>query len=164
MPKKKFKDTKVGGFLSGIAPDLFKTGLSVASGFLPDGGLLATLASKIKSSTELQAEQKAEALALLTMDVQDRADARAMQTAVATSAHSTTLAKNFIYYLASGVFLFSAVVVLLLFIVEVPESNRDVVNFVLGVLVGTGLTGVFNYFFGSSAGSKVKSDYINSIK
>jgi hypothetical protein len=163
MPKKKFKDTKVGGFLSGVAPDLFKTGLSLASGFLPDGGLLSTLASKIKSSSELDAEQKAETLHLLALDVQDRADARAMQTAIATSEHSTKLAKNFIYYLAGGVFVFSASVVLLLFFKEVPASNRDVVNFVLGVLVGTGLTGVFNYFFGSSAGSKEKGVQLNRI-
>jgi hypothetical protein len=41
-----------------------------------------------------------------------------------------------------------------------PEQNRDVVNFILGVVVGTGLTGVFNYFYGSSQGSKDKMKLI----
>jgi hypothetical protein len=164
MPKKKFKDTKVGGFLAGVAPDLFKTGLSLASGFLPDGGLLATLAGKIKSSTEIDAEQKAEALAHLTLDVQDRADARAMNTAIATSEHSTPLAKNFIYILSIAIFTFSAVLVVMLFIIEIPNANKDVVNFILGVLVGTGLTGVFNYHLGSSKGSKEKLAHIINNK
>ena len=158
--KKKFKDTKVGGFLSGVAPTLFKTGLGLASGFLPDGGLLAKLADKIKTSDELDAEQKVEAFAFLSMDQQDRQDARAMQVAIATSKESTKLAKNFVYYLSIGVFIFSATTVLLLFFVEIPDKNRDVINFILGVLVGTGLTGVFNYFLGSSKGSKDKLNHI----
>jgi hypothetical protein len=160
--KKKFKDTKVGGFLSNIAPDLFKTGLSLASGFLPDGGLLATLAGKIKSSSELDAEQKAEGLALLTLDVQDRADARAMNTAIATSEHSTKLAKNFIYYLSIGLMVFSFVVVIMLFLIEIPDKNRDVINFILGILVGTGLTGIFNYFYGSSQGDQDKFKHLTN--
>ena len=90
------------------------------------------------------------------LDLKDRADARAMQTAIAISKESTNLAKNFVYYLSIGVFSFSALTVLLLFFIEIPDKNRDVINFILGVLVGTGLTGIFNYFFGSSKGSSDK--------
>lgn len=158
--KKKFKDTKVGGFLTEFAPNLAKTALSLGGGFLPDGGLLQKLADKIRTSDEIDAEQKMTALTFLTMDAQDRADARAMQVAIATSEHSTKLGKNFIYYLTTGVFLFSAAVVLLLFFQEIPEKNRDVINFILGVVVGTGLTGIFNYFFGSSKGSSDKMNHI----
>jgi len=94
------------------------------------------------------------------LDIQDRADARAMQVAVATSKESTKFAKNFVYYLSSAVFIFSATTVLLLFFIEIPDKNRDVINFILGVLVGTGLTGIFNYFLGSSKGSKDKLEHI----
>ena len=100
--KKKFKDTKVGGFLSGLAPDLLKMGLNLGSGFLPDGGMLSKFADKIKTSTEIDEEQKVQALSLLSLDVQDRQGARDMQTKIATSEHSTTLSKNFIYYFAMG--------------------------------------------------------------
>lgn len=158
--KKKFKDTKVGGFLAGIAPDLLKTALSLGSGFLPDGGLLEKLSQKIRTSSELDAEQKMEALAFLSMDAEDRAGARAMQVAIATSSESTNLAKNFVYYLAIGIFVFAASVTIMLFFVEIPDKNRDVINFILGVLVGTGLTGIFNYFLGSSQGSTDKMNHI----
>ena len=59
-----------------------------------------------------------------------------------------------------GVFGFSALIVLLLFFVKIPDQNRDVINFILGVVVGTGLTGIFNYFYGSSQGSKDKMNLI----
>jgi len=156
MPKKKFKDTKVGGFLPGVAPDLFKTGLSLASGFLPDGGLLATLADKIKTSSEINAEQKAEVLSLLTLDVQDRADARAMQTAIATSEHSTKLAKDFIYYFAS---FWSVTSVVYLFCITFMEiTNVRAADTILGFLLGTIIATIVVYFFGSSKGSKDKFD------
>jgi drug/metabolite transporter (DMT)-like permease len=72
--------------------------------------------------------------------------------------------ERFVYYLATGIFIFSAVIVLLLFFVEIPEENKDVVNFILGVVVGTGLTGVFQYFFGSSKGSKDKGIELFKLK
>tara|TARA_B100001939_G_C16910781_1_gene604444 strand:- start:892 stop:1119 length:228 start_codon:yes stop_codon:yes gene_type:complete len=58
--------------------------------------------------------------------------------------------KNFIHLLAMAVFLFSALVVLLLFFVEIPVGNQRIVDMVLGVIVGSGLVSVINYFFGSS--------------
>jgi drug/metabolite transporter (DMT)-like permease len=72
--------------------------------------------------------------------------------------------KRFIYYLATGIFIFAVAIVLLLFFVEIPEKNKDVVNFILGVVVGTGLTGVFQYFFGSSKGSKDKQNELFKLK
>jgi len=58
--------------------------------------------------------------------------------------------KQFIHLLAMAVFLFSALVVLLLFFVEIPVGNQRIVDMVLGVIVGSGLVSVINYFFGSS--------------
>ena len=65
-----------------------------------------------------------------------------------------------IYYLTIGVFAFAVTIVFLLFFIEIPDKNRDVINFILGVVVGTGLTGIFQYFFGSSQGSKDKADQL----
>ena len=88
----------------------------------------------------------------------DLADARDLQK-VALS-QDDLFSKRFIYYLTIGVFGFSALIVLLLFFVKIPDQNRDVINFILGVVVGTGLTGIFNYFYGSSQGSKDKMNLI----
>ena len=64
--------------------------------------------------------------------------------------------KQFIHLLAMAVFLFSALVVLLLFFVEVPVGNQRIVDMVLGVIVGSGLVSVINYFFGSSESKEEK--------
>jgi hypothetical protein len=160
--KKKFKHTKVGGFLSKIAPELFKTGLGLASGFLPDGGLLQKLSDKIRTSSEIDAEQKVEALSLLTLDVQDRADARAMQVAIATSEHSTLLAKNFIYYLAA---FWSVVSVVYLFCITFMEiANVRAADTILGFLLGTIVATIIAYFFGSSKGSSDKMKELFKLK
>lgn len=58
--------------------------------------------------------------------------------------------KDFTHLLAMAVFLFSALVVLLLFFVEIPVGNQRIVDMVLGVIVGSGLVSIINYFFGSS--------------
>ena len=48
---------------------------------------------------------------------------------------------------------------------EIPESNRDAINILLGV-TGTITVAVVNYFFGSSKGSSEKNDIIagNGVK
>jgi len=153
--------TKTGNFLRGVlgaAPKLidlvtggkFTDAISLISGSPTNAGLSADEADKVFN--------------MIQEDIKDIQNARQMQTEIATSANSTKLAKNFVYYLAIGVFTFSVAVVILLFFKEVPEKNKDVVNFILGVLIGTGLTGIFNYFFGSSKGSKDKADLLSALK
>ena len=164
-PKKKsYKEihgiTRVGSWLKGI------TG-TVAPALLSAVGLgdLGTAMGLIKGGKSGLSERDAqEALRLIDLDYADLKDARDMQVKIATSKNSTTLAKNFIYYLASGVFIFSAILVFLLFFVEIPESNKDVVNFILGIIIGTGLSQIFQFFFGSSKGSKDKEDFMNVLK
>tara|TARA_R110000787_G_scaffold3857_2_gene14747 strand:+ start:59 stop:535 length:477 start_codon:yes stop_codon:yes gene_type:complete len=156
MPKEK---TKVGKFLQGIAsvaPDV----LNIASKITGIGALDA-LGKAIKKTDSLTANQKETALELIKLDYSDLADARDLQKVALQQ--EDLFAKRFIYYLTTAVFSFSALIVLLLFIVEIPEKNRDVINFILGVVVGTGLTGIFQYFFGSSAGSKDKSQELKNL-
>jgi len=73
--KKKFKETKVGKFLSNKAPDI----LEVAGDLLPDAGLLG-MVSKMVQSSQLSIEEKAEATRQLSelymLEVEDRKSAR----------------------------------------------------------------------------------------
>jgi len=73
--KKKFKETKVGKFLSNKAPDI----LEVAGDLLPDAGLLG-MVSKMVQSSQLSIEEKAEATRELSelymLEVEDRKSAR----------------------------------------------------------------------------------------
>ena len=77
MPKKKFRDTKFGGWLKTKAPEI----LSVAGDLLPDAGLLGIVGRMIDSS-QLSIEDKAFAHAqiveLYQIEVEDRKSARVL--------------------------------------------------------------------------------------
>ena len=64
-PKKKFKETRVGQFLSKIAPGL----LGAASDLLPDAGVLRMVGEFIKGDSSITPKNKEEALKLLEMDI-----------------------------------------------------------------------------------------------
>lgn len=63
--KKKFKDTKVGKFLSTAAPSI----LGIASNLLPDGGTLNLVKNLIQKDKALPPEDKETALKLLEQDM-----------------------------------------------------------------------------------------------
>tara|TARA_R110000782_G_scaffold124321_2_gene215829 strand:+ start:1286 stop:1762 length:477 start_codon:yes stop_codon:yes gene_type:complete len=156
MPKQK---TKVGKFLqtiAGVAPDILEL-----AGNITGVKLLNKLGDAIDKSDTITPEQKETALELIKLDYADLADARDLQKVALQQ--DDLFSKRFIYYLTIAVFSFSALIVIMLFFVEMPEKNRDVINFILGVVVGTGLTGIFQYFFGSSAGSKDKSKELEKL-
>lgn len=44
---------------------------------------------------------------------------------------------------------------------EIPEANKDILNIVVGALIGS-FTAVVGYFFGSSAGSKEKTKMLKN--
>jgi len=150
--------TRVGDFLrtiKGVAPEI----LNIA-GAVTGIDALKVLGDKIKGSDSISDQDKIIALEMLKIDLADLADARDLQKVALQQ--SDVFAKRFIYYLTIGVFSFSAIIVFLLFFIEVPDKNRDVINFILGVVVGTGLTGIFQYFFGSSQGASDKTDQLKT--
>ena len=63
--KKKFKDTRVGKFLSKAAPNI----LNAASDIIPDAGVLKLLGGLISNDKQLPPKDKEEALKLLEMDI-----------------------------------------------------------------------------------------------
>ena len=65
MAKKKFKDTKVGKFLSTAAPNI----LGLASNLLPDAGALNIIKNLITKDPALPPEDKETALQLLEQDM-----------------------------------------------------------------------------------------------
>jgi hypothetical protein len=65
MPKKKFKDTKVGGFLTKVAPGI----LGIAGDILPDAGIFGVVKNLITKDDTLPPEDKEKALMLLEQDM-----------------------------------------------------------------------------------------------
>lgn len=65
MSKKKFKDTRVGKFLSKTAPKI----LSGVSDIVPDAGILKLISGLISNDKGITPKDKEEALKLLEMDI-----------------------------------------------------------------------------------------------
>jgi hypothetical protein len=169
MPDKEktFKEihgkTKVGKFLQEKAPDLLKTILGVAGGLIPGAsGVTDAISNLIKSSDELDLEQKIIALDMLKVDLENVKSAREMQTKIATSKNSTQLAKNYVYYIASFWSVITAAYIFMITFFEV--ANTRAADTVLGFLLGTIIATIINYFFGSSQGSKAKAKELTKLK
>jgi|TARA_R110000744_G_scaffold26219_1_gene64684 hypothetical protein len=65
MKKKKFSETKVGKFLSTVAPSI----LGVASDLLPDAGVLGMVKNLIQKDDTIPVEDKEKAMKLLEQDM-----------------------------------------------------------------------------------------------
>ena len=65
MAKKKFRDTKVGGFLTKVAPGI----LGIAGDILPNAGIFGIVKNLIRKDKTLTAEETEKALMLLEQDI-----------------------------------------------------------------------------------------------
>jgi hypothetical protein len=148
--KEKHGKTLVGNFLSKAAPHI----LDIVGDVVP-GGELATgvLKSLIDKDEKLSPQQKAEALNLLKLDVENTKDAREMQKAALLQ--DDLFSKRFVYYLAT---FWSVVGATYLFMATFTTViNPKMADTVLGFLLGTIVATIINFFFGSSQGSKDKA-------
>ena len=145
--KKKFKETKLGKFLLGKAPDI----LEVAGDLLPDAGLLGTVAKLIDKSPDLTPEDKEQAhnqlKELYALEVADRDSARKRETDIAkTGRFDLMFNLTGIIGLSAFAFIIYAIVYL-----EIPETNKEVWIHLIGICEGIVLS-IFGYFYGSAVG------------
>jgi hypothetical protein len=89
-------------------------------------------------------------------EVKDRDGARAMQ--IAALQQDDWFAKNFLYIFTSVWSIFAMAYFTFVTFGTVPEGGVRMADTILGVLIGTVLTGFFNFFFGSSKSSKDKTE------
>jgi drug/metabolite transporter (DMT)-like permease len=68
----------------------------------------------------------------------------------------------FQYVLGAMIALGFFVLIGLLLYKTVPEGNKDILNLVVGALIGS-FTAIVGYFFGSSLGSSEKTDIISKL-
>jgi hypothetical protein len=152
------------GLLKNVAPGL----ATVVAG--PLGGMaVKAIAEKlgvedtVESVTQaIQADPEAAAklaeidLKQFEAEVKDRDGARAMQ--IAALQQDDWLAKNFIYLFTAVWSVFAMMYFAFVTFGTVPEGGVRMADTILGVLIGTVLTGFFNFFFGSSKSSKDKTE------
>ena len=91
----------------------------------------------------------------------DVAKARHMQEVALMQ--SDVFAKRFIYYAAMGILAFSGLYIVAVTFMTIPESNLRFVDTVLGFVLGTLVSTVVYFFFGSSRQNKAKDDSIAAM-
>lgn len=164
MPEKQsFKEihgkTRLGLFLKEKAPDLLEKVLNVAGGVMT-GDWVGAVQSVLKDNSQLSQEEKNYALELVKLDYENTQDARDMQKVALRQ--DDLFSKRFVYYMAS---FWSVVGGLYIFLVTFTTvTNPEHANTIIGFLLGTIVATIINFFFGSSKGSKDKTDLINKLK
>jgi hypothetical protein len=90
------------------------------------------------------------------------ADARAMQ--VAALNQDDKFSKRFVMYLATFWSLTAVVYIFLITFTNIPELNVRFADTILGFLLGTVVATILNFFLGSSASSKEKTEVLAGMK
>ena len=118
-----------------------------------------------KSEMQFQLDLKKLSNEEQQMILGDINSARIREAQVQTSENATKLSKNVSPYLALG----TTFITLTLFFIlifkptTVPESSKEIILYILGVLSAI-LTQIYSYYFGSSAGSADKARTIADFK
>ena len=91
----------------------------------------------------------------------DTQNARNMQ--IEALRQNDIFSKRFIYYLASGCLAFTAIFIMCVTFMEIPEKNIRFVDTTLGFLLGTLVSTIIYFFFGTSRGSQSKDETIKTL-
>jgi hypothetical protein len=142
--------TLVAGPMGGLAVK------AIASKFGVEDTLEA-VTNAIQSDPEAAMKLREIDLKEIEAHAKDRDSARNRETAIATSDKAPMLNKLVTPVLALGVVGLSFVLFTILIFVDVKPEAKDILIYILGVL-SAAVTQILSYYFGSSQGSKDKSD------
>jgi hypothetical protein len=147
--------TAVAGPLGGAAVGMIadKLGLSDKT--------VEAVTSALTSNPENLQKLKEMELEFYKVDAADRNSARTREVEMA-KADVHFITKNITSLLAIGILAGSLVVALLVFFVDFPDSQENILIFVLGSLFSIA-TQVVSYYFGSSQGSKDKTKELEGM-
>jgi hypothetical protein len=142
--------TLVAGPMGGLAVK------AIASKFGVEDTLEAVTAA-IQSDPEAAMKLREIDLREIEAHAKDRDSARNRETVIATSDHAPLINKVVTPVLALGVVGLSFALFAVLIFVNVKPEAKDILIYILGVL-SAAVTQILSYYFGSSQGSKDKSD------
>lgn len=91
----------------------------------------------------------------------DRQNARAMQ--VAALGQDDKLSKQFVYYFSGAWSLFAMGYFSFVTFHEIPATGQRTADTILGVLIGSILGSIFQYFYGTNRQSQVKDATISNL-
>jgi hypothetical protein len=153
--------------IAGIVSSLIQNNLPKVAQAVVDKGLDYV---QEKTGIELKPDMNAEEIKALREAAQrheefkieqankNTADARAMQ--VAALGQDDKFAKRYVMYLASFWSCTAVVYIFLITFTHIPELNVRFADTILGFLLGTVVATILNFFLGSSASSKEKTEVL----
>jgi hypothetical protein len=144
--KKKFKDTKLGGLLSKVAPKI----LNVAGDFLPDAGVLSMVSKMIDADPNISPEDKKmlqqHQKELYKIEVEDRDSARNREIEVAKTGK-----KDFMMTLTGIVGLLSFAFIIYAVVYVPSVTDNDLFVHLMGMVEGVVISNIFAYYYGTSS-------------
>ena len=145
MSKKKFKDTKIGGILSKLAPGV----LDVAGDLLPDAGVLGVVKNLIDKDESIPPQDKEmlhnQLKELYKLEVEDRDSARKREVEIAKTGKIDYM-HDFTGIIGLGAFCFMIYAIVYL---EIPSSNKEVWINLIGIVQGIVLS-IFGFYYCSA--------------
>jgi len=93
--------------------------------------------------------------------LEDVANARGMQ--MTALVQEDVFSKRFLYYFSTMWSLFAILYISFITFGDIPPENVRFADTILGFLLGTLVAQVFNFFYGSSAGSKKNGEAIREV-
>lgn len=159
------------GILKGVAPVLATAVAGPAGGAAVgwiasklgiDDATVEGVTQALTGNPEMAMKLKELDLEYAKMDAQDRDSARKAYSAVATSEYATKLDKVVVPVLALGVVGLAFTLIGVLMFVNTPQDQQQIIIFALGFI--TSAAGqVLSFYFGSSQGSKDKTEEIKGM-
>lgn len=147
----------VGDMINSHGEDLVTEGIKKVTGV--DLTKKELTPKDIKALKEAEKELREFNFKELKLHMEDRNSARDMQKSAL--GQEDKFSKRFIYYYASVVTLVTFVYIFGITFGDIPENNVRFADTVLGFLLGTGLSAIINFFYGSSKGSSDKTDVLH---
>ena len=135
---------------------ILSIGEKVLDKVMPDPGAKAEAQAKL-----MELAQQGQ-LAELEASMKDMASARDREMKIATSESAPLLNKIITPVLALGITGLSFILFAVLIFVDVTPEAKDILIYILGVLSAL-MTQVCGYYFGSSVGSKDKSEELKKV-
>lgn len=158
------------GILKGVAPVLATAVAGPAGGAavgwladklgVPDA-TVEGITEALQGNPELTIKLKELDLEYAKVDAADRDSARNMQ--IVALQQDDLFSKRFNYYFAMGWSAFSMVYFILVTFANLPKDGVNFANIILGFLLGTAIAAIFNFYFGSSQGSKDKTKELEGM-
>ena len=135
---------------------ILSIGEKVLDKVMPDPNAKAEAQAKL-----MEMAQRGE-LAQLEAHVKDMQSARDREVQIAISEHAPVLNKIVTPVLALGTVALSFILFAVILFVPVDQGSKDIIIYVLGALTSA-VTMILGYYFGSSVGSKEKSQQLDDL-